>query len=255
MHKPTVTTEVQNIWKTLTKENQSNEELQFELEVHKKLFNIFQVGDFYYIVLDLQLGEFVYVSEHVETVLGINSKDLTIAMLLDKIHPEDLPYFMNFENEIALFFQKLPIEKLTKYKSRYDYRIQKSNGQYMRILQQVIVLEHDDAGNVLKSLCVHTDISHLKEDGKPLLSLIGIDGEPSYINMNAAQKYVASSFLSKRQKQILNLLINGKISKEIADELSLSVQTIETYRKNMLKKTQTVNTAELIAKVIREGWV
>nr|WP_315200457.1 helix-turn-helix transcriptional regulator [uncultured Flavobacterium sp.] len=125
----------------------------------------------------------------------------------------------------------------------------------MRILQQVICIEHDHEGNLSKSLCVHTDISNLKESGNPLLSIIGMDGEPSYINIDVEQKYLVNSFFSKREKQIINLLITGKVSKQIACELSLSLNTIETYRKNLLKKTNTSTTAELIGKVIREGWV
>ena len=73
--------------------------------------------------------------------------------------------------------------------------------------------------------------------------------------INVEQKYIATSFLSKREKQIINLMIAGKVSKEIACELCLSQHTIDTYRKKLLKKTATSTTAELIAKVIREGWV
>lgn len=162
---------------------------------------------------------------------------------------------MNFENSTCLFVKNLPVKKLKKYKFRYDYRIQKSNDEYMRILQQVVCIEHDNEGNISKSLCVHTDISNLKESGKPLFSIIGMDGEPSYINIDVEQKYIASSFLSNREKQIINLLLTGKVSKEIACELSLSLNTIETYRKKLLKKTGTNTTAELIGKVIRVGWV
>jgi DNA-binding NarL/FixJ family response regulator len=61
--------------------------------------------------------------------------------------------------------------------------------------------------------------------------------------------------LTRREKQIINLLIAGKVSKEIACELCLSLHTIETFRKKLLKKTATCTTAELVGKVIREGWV
>ncbi|WP_298224185.1 LuxR C-terminal-related transcriptional regulator [Flavobacterium sp.] len=248
-------TEVQNIWKVISTENKSKKVLAFDLDVHKKLLNVFHVGEFYYIILDVYDGEFIYVSPTAEEVIGIKPGDLTIGVLLEKIHPEDLPYFMNFEQAMSDFFKTLPAEKVTRYKSRYDYRIQKSNGDYIRILQQVIVLEHDQDGSLLKSLCVHTDISHIKTAGKPLLSIIGIDGEPSYINVDVAQKFVVSSFLSKREKQIINLLIEGKVSKEIALTLGLTLLTIETYRKKLLQKTASKSIAQMIAKAIREGWV
>ncbi|PWA05584.1 LuxR C-terminal-related transcriptional regulator [Flavobacterium psychrotolerans] len=232
-----------------------SENLEFEIQAHIKQRNVFQVGDFYCVVLDNHSGKFIYVSEHTEEILGVKPEDVTIKVLLRRIHPEDLSHFMNYTHAIAAFFKNLPAEKIAKYKSRFDYRVQKSNGQYMRILQQDIVLEHDDDGDILKSLSSHIDVSHLKGSGKPLLSIIGIAGEPSYIDIDVEQKYSISSFLSKREKQVVNLLINGKVSKEIAEELSLSVYTIESYRKDMLKKTGAITTCELVAKVIREGWI
>lgn len=84
MYKPKNTVEVQNIWKTLTIEDKSKEKLQFDLEIYKKLLYVFQVGDFYYIILDLTSGQFDYVSEHTEVVLGIKPEDLTIDVLLSK---------------------------------------------------------------------------------------------------------------------------------------------------------------------------
>ena len=39
--------------------------------------------------------------------------------------------------------------------------------------------------------------------------------------------------LSRREVQIIKLIKEGKQNKEIADELNLSVQTIETHRKNI----------------------
>ena len=243
------------IWKPITRAKKSAAELNIDLEVHKKMFNIFQVGDFYYMILNIVEANLDFVSEHIEKVLGVSPKDFSLADFFDRIHPEDQPIVLSFENFIGTFYANLPIEKIPYYKTRYDYRVRKANGDYLRILQQVVVIDYDDEGFFYKTLGVHTDISDLKTEGKPLLSIIGLDGEPSYININVEQKYIATSFLSKREKQIINLMISGKVSKEIANELSLSQHTIDTYRKKLLKKTATSTTAELIGKVIREGWV
>lgn len=247
--------EVSIMWKPITRAKKTAEELVIDLEVHKKLFNIFQVGDFYYVIINVPEANFDFVSENIEKVLGVTPKGFSLADFFGRIHPEDQPFVLNFENFIGTFYANLPIEKIPCYKTRYDYRVRKADGEYLRILQQVVVIDYDDEGYFYKTLCVHTDISDLKIDGIPLLSIIGIDGEPSYVNINVEQKYIANSFLSKREKQIVNLLLTGKVSKEIACELSLSLNTIETYRKKLLKKTATTTTAELIGKVIREGWV
>jgi DNA-binding NarL/FixJ family response regulator len=61
--------------------------------------------------------------------------------------------------------------------------------------------------------------------------------------------------LSDREYQVLCLLASGKTIGEIADELTLSVKTISTYRARILEKMQMNTTAELIYYAIREGLV
>lgn len=246
--------EVQKIWKDVSKGNQSTHDLHIDLEIQKKLLTIFQVGDYYYMITNVPETKFDFVSPQTEKVLGIKPEDFTIENLFARVHPEDQPYVLNFESAIGSFFTRLSTEKMLLYKARYDYRVQKNDGEYIRILQQVVVLGYEE-GALLSTLCVHTDITHLKELGKPVLSIIGLDDEPSYVNIDVEQKYIHSSFLSKREKEIIILLSNGRLSKEIGLELELSLATVETYRKNLLKKTDTINTPQLIAKVIREGWL
>ena len=55
--------------------------------------------------------------------------------------------------------------------------------------------------------------------------------------------------LSRREVQIIKLIKEGKQNKEIADELNLSVQTIETHRKNIHSKLQVTSRIELVNKV------
>jgi DNA-binding NarL/FixJ family response regulator len=59
--------------------------------------------------------------------------------------------------------------------------------------------------------------------------------------------------LSEREKQLLRLIAEGKRNKEIATELKLSVNSIETYRSRLMKKIGCPSTAELVRFAIREG--
>ncbi|MBN7814789.1 response regulator [Algoriphagus pacificus] len=55
--------------------------------------------------------------------------------------------------------------------------------------------------------------------------------------------------LSRREVQIIKLIKEGRQNKEIADDLSLSVQTVETHRKNIHSKLQVTSRIELVNKV------
>lgn len=75
----------------------------------------------------------------------------------------------------------------------------------------------------------------------------------SYLNVKGNKPISNSSSseydLTKREKQILNLLANGVGNKEIADQLGKSIRTIETHRFNIMKKLKVSNVVELLKKV------
>ena len=52
--------------------------------------------------------------------------------------------------------------------------------------------------------------------------------------------------LSRREKEILNLIAEGYTNSEIADRLFISYETVSTHRKNILSKLKVKNTAMLI---------
>ena len=55
--------------------------------------------------------------------------------------------------------------------------------------------------------------------------------------------------LSRREAQILKMISEGMLNKDIAEKLCLSIQTIETHRKNIHQKLQVSSRVELIKKV------
>ncbi|MEO1514186.1 MAG: response regulator transcription factor [Bacteroidota bacterium] len=59
--------------------------------------------------------------------------------------------------------------------------------------------------------------------------------------------------LSSREIEIVRLIAQGKIAKEIASELHLSTHTIYTHRKNIMKKLRLRSTSELVVYAIQNG--
>ena len=59
--------------------------------------------------------------------------------------------------------------------------------------------------------------------------------------------------LSQRETEVLDLLAKGFVNKEIADKLSLSVETIRSYLKNIYEKMHVHSRAEAVAKYITGG--
>ncbi len=63
----------------------------------------------------------------------------------------------------------------------------------------------------------------------------------------------AFSILSAREREVLQLLAEGKSTKQIAAKLHVSVKTIESHRKQIMDKLDIHSTAELTKYAIREG--
>lgn len=59
--------------------------------------------------------------------------------------------------------------------------------------------------------------------------------------------------LSRREKEILCFIADGLSSREIAEELSLSIKTVETHRVNIMKKMGAKNVADMIKQAIKKG--
>lgn len=59
--------------------------------------------------------------------------------------------------------------------------------------------------------------------------------------------------LSTREREILQLIAEGRSSKEIASDLGLSVYTIDTHRANVMQKLNVHSTPELILYAVRKG--
>jgi DNA-binding NarL/FixJ family response regulator len=74
-----------------------------------------------------------------------------------------------------------------------------------------------------------------------------------YIQLARKADPTVYTLLSSREREVLQLLAEGKNTKEIAGQLSVSVKTIETHRKQIMDKLDLHTIAELTKYAIREG--
>jgi DNA-binding NarL/FixJ family response regulator len=61
--------------------------------------------------------------------------------------------------------------------------------------------------------------------------------------------------LTRRERQVLELILEEKNTKEIAIKLHISVTTVETYRRNLLFKFDVKNSAGLVKQAYEKGFV
>ena len=133
----------------------------------------------------------------------------------------------------------------------------------------VILSMHSDESYVMRALKAGAR-GYLLKDSAPadLLSAIqAVSQNKSFFSPKVSrilaedyvrvlkQKGAVDSYdlLTGREREILQLLAEGKANKEVATALNISPYTVETHRKHILEKLNLHNPAELILYAVRKG--
>ena len=73
----------------------------------------------------------------------------------------------------------------------------------------------------------------------------------SWNTPSATSAEVVKSRLSSRQREIVQLLSEGKTSKDVAVRLNISAKAVETHRANIMRKLQLHSISELVRNAVR----
>ena len=84
----------------------------------------------------------------------------------------------------------------------------------------------------------------------PSLAGVVVD---DYVRTSSGPQKGAFATLTAREREVLQLLAEGKSIKETASQLHVSISTIETHRRNIMDKLHIYSVAELTKYAIREG--
>lgn len=245
--------ELSKIWANITT-GENVTDFSFDISTYKKVLDLFQVGNYFYLINNVRKARFDLVGPEVEKVLGYAQEEFNLTMFAGLYHPDDLQQVLNFESAVEMFFRSISGERLFRYKVQYDMRLKHAKGHYVHVLFQYIIIQHDEDN--VRTFVILTDITHLKKESKASLSFIGIDGEPSYMNVDVTNVFKPGKpMLTGRERQILQSLANGLNSGEISRELNISHYTVNSHRKNMLRKANAKSTSELIKKAFDNGWI
>jgi DNA-binding NarL/FixJ family response regulator len=91
--------------------------------------------------------------------------------------------------------------------------------------------------------------------GKPFFSpaVTGVLVEDYMRTLHARGLTDSYHLLTDREREVLQLLAEGRSNKEVANLLNLGVSTVETHRANLMQKLNLHNTAEIVLYAVRKG--
>lgn len=115
-----------------------------------------------------------------------------------------------------------------------------------------MMLENGASGFLLKEVPSHEIMEGLDQVVKGETAL---SAEVKNILASQSKQTHSLPSLTKREKQLIQLLAKGKTTSKIATELSLSKFTVDTYRKNLLQKFNVKNSSELLVLLIENKMI
>lgn len=228
------------------------------LERHKP--NLQQLADISNSVIgifDAYKKENVFHSSNLDAIFGYNQQEVERGgqhFLDTKIHPEDFAILMqNGFSALKLFFNFSADEKLN-YKLISEYRILNSTDNYVRVVEQQQVLELDNRGNLWLALSI-LDISPNQKNLNEGLKSEMLNFRTGKIIPFIGKKEEIAITLTPRETEVLKLVKEGFLSKEISDKLAISLHTVNTYRQRFLEKLGVSNSLEAVKLASKLGLI
>jgi DNA-binding CsgD family transcriptional regulator len=218
--------------------------------------SIVSTGPFSFYIIDFYDMSISHISDSLYEMHDFNRENTSFNDILGAIHPDDISFVIKAEDFLTKFFlEKVGREKLMRYKISYSHRARLKNNEYALFNHQALMLTLDENGGYGKSLNIHTRIDHLSKVPNYKISLIGLHGEPSYMNLSLDGDSDNQASFSKREIDIIKNIAEGLGSAEIAEKLFIAESTVKKHRKNILEKSDCKNTAQLIKSCVLQGLI
>lgn len=126
------------------------------------------------------------------------------------------------------------------------YRIKSDTDDWKWIYSKANIIETDPETGTVKAICIGFDITDKIAENQEELDIL-LKENAQLRNQLILQR------LTKTEKRIISELANGKSTKEIADELTRSYETINNHKRNIFKKLNIHKLSELIAFAVENG--
>ena len=213
-------------------------------------------------VIDYTKRRHVGISGPLKEMIGYVPKDIMdngLDFVIDIFQKDDFKvYNESIFTRIVEKLKQTPQQQQDELLFSFNYRMKSPGGKWMHLFQQTCYVTDPVTKLPLYNIGMVTDISTLKKNNCMVFSIDKKNNGAGFLHAeNILTEYYypdqEESQLSKREREVLAWLAEGYSSKQIADKLNLSESTIVNHRKNMLKKSNTKNMAELIRYAINRG--
>ncbi len=215
-------------------------------------------SSFFY-VIQFPMGKYHFLGKQQERISGYSNKefiDKGIERFLQCLHPEEINIILKdiYGDMMGVIASQSSDKDRLSLQHQYNYRFKRKNGNYSNLLEQIQALEVDETGRV--TLALGNVIMLQNTEKLPLRLTIrqfNTDGMSRTVFSKIYSQFQSEYKVTKREEEMLRHLASGKTSKEIANKLFISQHTVDTHRRNLLKKMRCKSVVEMTRIAFNNG--
>lgn len=205
----------------------------------------------FFFVGDIIRLKVLYTSKGSFDLLGIDPGVFDPGVLLSATHPNDLKRNSNARSITLNTGQNIFINRKGTASISTNFRLKNREGKYANFLFQSYLFFSRAPYETVFILMLFTDISKF-EIAKNAFYFFS-ENDTLKFRYPDAEMFNDDNLFTIREFEILQLISKGLSSKLIADKLFLSVHTVNTHRRNILKKAGNLSMLELVQSMKEKG--
>jgi len=205
----------------------------------------------FFCITNTQDLKFEYVSKNFSSCLGLDPNEIKtkgMRYFWSRIHPEDVQIWLSALNALMEFtLTEIPPEQRKNTNYTWNFRFKNSNDVYVNIIQNTTPLAFDSDMKPIIGLAHYTVLNpNIKMQITASGKLLNDKGEYETIYFNNFSQKLIDQGITNRERDVIRLLVLDYSSKQISDKLNISSHTVDTHRRNILKKLKISSTGELV---------
>lgn len=219
----------------------------FILELEKRL----KASGQYFHIADMLQMKVLFASEASWNFINHAPEEVHISTFFMRTHPDDQVRHNLARTKTVKIAQDLFISKDGFAIHSSFFKQLHPAGHYYPLLYQAYLFYNPPPTETVYFLLVLTDLTSFTINKHRYHYYLGND--LSMFRFPDQKLLLVGHNFSEREFEILKLIALGMGSEQIADKLSLSVNTVNTHRRNLLKKTKKSTTHELVIELQEHG--
>jgi DNA-binding CsgD family transcriptional regulator len=248
-----VSQKIKSVYKKIFK-SYGHPSLQDHIEKIIELDAFLPYNSTFFCITNTQDLSFEYISKNMQICLGLDPAEMKrkgMKYFWSRIHPEDVENWLKALKDLMNFtLAEIDIAERKNTSYTWNFRFRNAQDEYVPIIQNTTPLEFDLHKKPVIGLAHYTVLnSNINFDMYATAKILNENKEYETVYYNNFSQKLLSNDASNRERDIIRLLVLKKSSKEIAAKLCISSNTVDTHRRNILKKFNISSTGELVALV------